>query len=113
VRQRQPGKSALILLHPILSRHAIEVATSIGMALYPVDGNGYEDLLRQSDVALYRDKARAARSRALGAMRLLEADSLLEERRHECGRDFGECTAAYRPGCEIRPAFGRQRTLNL
>ena len=37
---------------------AIEVATSIGMALYPVDGNGYEDLLRQSDVALYRDKAR-------------------------------------------------------
>ena len=37
---------------------AIEVAISIGMALYPVDGNGYEDLLRQSDVAMYCDKAR-------------------------------------------------------
>jgi diguanylate cyclase (GGDEF)-like protein len=36
----------------------IEVATSIGMARYPVDGNGYEDLLRQSDAAMYCDKAR-------------------------------------------------------
>jgi diguanylate cyclase (GGDEF)-like protein len=37
---------------------AIEVATSIGMALYPADGNGYEDLLRQSDAAMYCDKVR-------------------------------------------------------
>ena len=40
----------------IIGGTAIEVATSIGMALYPVDGNGYEDLLRQSDVAMYCDK---------------------------------------------------------
>jgi diguanylate cyclase len=36
----------------------IRVATSIGMALYPVDAKTYEDLLRQSDVAMYWDKAR-------------------------------------------------------
>jgi len=36
----------------------IQIATSIGMALYPVDGKAYEDLLRQSDVAMYWDKAR-------------------------------------------------------
>ena len=36
----------------------IEVATSIGMAVYPIDGNGYEDLLRRSDFAMYCDKAR-------------------------------------------------------
>ena len=36
----------------------IQLATSIGMALYPVDGMGYEDLLRQSNVAMYWDKAR-------------------------------------------------------
>jgi diguanylate cyclase (GGDEF)-like protein len=35
---------------------AIEITTSIGMALYPVDGNAYEDLLRRSDVAMYCDK---------------------------------------------------------
>jgi len=37
---------------------AIEVATSIGMARYPTDGNRYEDLLRRSDVAMYSEKAR-------------------------------------------------------
>jgi diguanylate cyclase len=37
---------------------AIEVATSIGLALYPLDGNAYEDLLRQSDAAMYCDKGR-------------------------------------------------------
>jgi GGDEF domain-containing protein len=37
---------------------ALGLATSIGMALYPVDGKAYEDLLRQSDVAMYWDKAR-------------------------------------------------------
>lgn len=36
----------------------IRVATSVGMALYPVDGRAYEDLLRQSDVAMYWNKAR-------------------------------------------------------
>ena len=36
----------------------IRVVTSIGMALYPVDGKTYEDLLRRSDVAMYWDKAR-------------------------------------------------------
>lgn len=36
----------------------IGVATSIGMALYPVDGKAYDDLLRLSDIAMYWDKAR-------------------------------------------------------
>jgi diguanylate cyclase (GGDEF)-like protein len=36
----------------------IGLATSVGMALYPVDGKAFEDLLRQSDVAMYWDKAR-------------------------------------------------------
>jgi diguanylate cyclase (GGDEF)-like protein len=36
----------------------IRVVTSIGMALYPVDGRAFEDLLRRSDVAMYWDKAR-------------------------------------------------------
>lgn len=36
----------------------IEVTTSIGMAVYPADGMGYVDLTRQSDVAMYGEKAR-------------------------------------------------------
>ena len=37
---------------------SIEVTVSIGMAVYPVDGNGYGDLIRVSDIAMYQDKAR-------------------------------------------------------
>jgi diguanylate cyclase (GGDEF)-like protein len=36
----------------------IGVVTSIGMALYPVDGKVFEDLLRRSDLAMYWDKTR-------------------------------------------------------
>jgi diguanylate cyclase (GGDEF)-like protein len=36
----------------------IAVTTSIGIAVYPVDGRGYGDLIHAADVAMYRDKAR-------------------------------------------------------
>jgi diguanylate cyclase (GGDEF)-like protein len=36
---------------------SIEVTVSIGMAVYPTDGDGYGDLLRVSDLAMYQDKA--------------------------------------------------------
>jgi diguanylate cyclase (GGDEF)-like protein len=36
----------------------IRLSTSIGMAVYPVDGNEYGDLIHVSDLAMYRHKAR-------------------------------------------------------
>jgi GGDEF domain-containing protein len=54
------GWSAHLAAPYFIEGTAIEVATSIGMALYPVDGNTYEDLLQRSDVAMYFDKARDA-----------------------------------------------------
>ena len=38
---------------------AIKLTTSIGIALYPVDGKECGDLIRVSDVDMYRDKSRA------------------------------------------------------
>lgn len=35
----------------------VELTTSFGMAVYPVDGHEYRDLLKASDLAMYRDKA--------------------------------------------------------
>ncbi len=39
---------------------AIRVTASIGMAIYPVDGHEYGDLMRVTDRAMYRNKARGA-----------------------------------------------------
>lgn len=38
---------------------AIEVTTSIGMAIYPVDGEKYDELIQVSDLAMYRSKGRS------------------------------------------------------
>jgi diguanylate cyclase (GGDEF)-like protein len=36
----------------------IKLTASIGMAVYPIDGRAYRDLMRASDRAMYRDKGR-------------------------------------------------------
>jgi diguanylate cyclase (GGDEF)-like protein len=38
----------------------IAVPASIGTAVYPVDGHDYGDLLQQSDIGMYRAKARSS-----------------------------------------------------
>jgi GGDEF domain-containing protein len=38
---------------------AINMTTSIGMAMYPVDAQEWGDLIRRADIAMYREKARA------------------------------------------------------
>jgi diguanylate cyclase (GGDEF)-like protein len=42
----------------------IRVTASIGMAVYPLDGNEFGDLMRITDGLMYRDKARDAACRA-------------------------------------------------
>ena len=43
----------------------ITVTASIGVAVYPVDGNEFGDLMRMSDGLMYRDKVRDAAFRAM------------------------------------------------
>jgi diguanylate cyclase (GGDEF)-like protein len=42
----------------VVDGSAIEVKASIGMAIYPVDGHEYCELIQVSDLAMYRSKAR-------------------------------------------------------
>jgi GGDEF domain-containing protein len=39
---------------------AIKLTASVGAAVYPVDGNKLDDLIRASDRAMYRSKALSA-----------------------------------------------------
>jgi diguanylate cyclase (GGDEF)-like protein/PAS domain S-box-containing protein len=41
-----------------LSAHAISVAASIGIAVFPIDGTTFEQLISHADVAMYEAKAR-------------------------------------------------------
>jgi diguanylate cyclase (GGDEF)-like protein len=81
------------LQEPVRLGHAeVTVSVSIGVALYPVDGETMEELLRHADTALYRAKADGKATcrffepqmdAALGARRRLEARlrrAIVEER---------------------------------
>jgi len=46
-----------IFLHPfVVNRHFLNVGISMGIALYPLDGNSSEELLRNADIAMYKAK---------------------------------------------------------
>ena len=47
----------------IIDGMEITVTASIGVAVYPVDGHEYGDLMRVTDAFMYRDKARDAAAR--------------------------------------------------
>lgn len=66
----------------------VELTTSFGMAVYPVDGHEYCDLLKASDLAMYRDKASGPASpNVSGAARAdrgrINGADLTKEHHHE------------------------------
>lgn len=55
------GKIRARLAMPyLLDGTALRMTASIGMAIYPVDGKEYGELIQHADQAMYRDKARGA-----------------------------------------------------
>jgi diguanylate cyclase (GGDEF)-like protein len=59
-----------------LHGHSIDVGASVGLALGPRHGRTVEELMRASDIAMYRAKARG------GHQHCLFSDSLAEEHQH-------------------------------
>lgn len=41
----------------LIAGSSIEVTVSMGMAVYPVEANGYDELIRISDLAMYKEKS--------------------------------------------------------
>jgi diguanylate cyclase (GGDEF)-like protein len=49
----------------------INMTASVGIAMHPVDADGYGDMLRVADLAMYRDKARGPRAPTISGAALL------------------------------------------
>jgi diguanylate cyclase (GGDEF)-like protein len=49
----------------------ISISASLGIAMHPVDADGYGDLLRLSDLAMYHDKARCPAAPSIRKQRRL------------------------------------------
>jgi diguanylate cyclase (GGDEF)-like protein len=53
--------------------HEMHISASIGIALYPVDGDSIDDLLRHADIAMYQVKARGKNGRCFYDNSMLDA----------------------------------------
>jgi diguanylate cyclase (GGDEF)-like protein len=91
----------------VIDGTAIRMTISIGVAVYPSDGKEYGDLIRVSDCAMYRNKARGP-----------APPSVIEPAAQTCGRPNGidsteeyshasELTEANAIGDELRSHAGR------
>lgn len=55
-----------------LNEHAIHPAASIGISIYPEDGNSAEDLIRHADIAMYSAKAAGSKQWAFFKQQMTE-----------------------------------------
>lgn len=76
----------------VVDGHTIRISASIGHAIYPGDGNSYVDLVRASDRAMYREKARAKTDPS--AASLTNGSIVLSRLVLPLGGQFAECAEA-------------------
>lgn len=109
---RHPDHAALVgrrmidsLNSPIaVGANAVTVSASIGIAVYPVDGNDVEDLIRSADAAMYRAK-RQGRNRVHFFSEPLNHSARRRfkvERRLHAALERDELVLYYQPIVELR-----------
>ncbi|HEX2060364.1 MAG TPA: EAL domain-containing protein, partial [Thermoanaerobaculia bacterium] len=93
--------------HPVvIDEHELYVTTSVGIAIFPEDGDDAESLLKNADRAMYRAKELGRDNYQYARPTLGSADSrLVLERRLRHAIDRGEFAVHYQPMVEI--ATGR------
>jgi len=84
--------------------HELRVTPSVGIAMYPEDGNDLETLLQHADVAMYRAKQEGRNAfhfflpdMQAGAARALEMESALRR-----AMEGGQFQLHYQPQCSLR-----------
>ena len=102
---RAASRLLTMLAQPIiLGTHEVFVSASIGIALYPRDGEDLDTLLKNADVAMYHAKAQG-RSRFSfyhDAMRAASAQELSIEHDLRKALEGGQFELYYQPQVEIR-----------
>ncbi|MCL5666944.1 MAG: EAL domain-containing protein [Patescibacteria group bacterium] len=93
-------------LEPVIriARHTLHVSTSIGIALFPQDGEDLQGLLKNADVALYRAKEKG-RNRCqfyAQAMNFHASEKLHLENKLRQALEAGEFRLHYQPIIDIR-----------
>jgi diguanylate cyclase (GGDEF)-like protein/PAS domain S-box-containing protein len=89
-----------------LTGHVLSLGASIGIAFYPEDGTTAEDLLKHTDIAMYRAKAAGGGYRFYHARMSAELERRLEiARRLEAALTDGRLQLYYQP--QVHLATGR------
>lgn len=89
---------------PDLNGHAVQVSPSIGVALYPRDGHGLDDLIRHADLAMYQSK-RSGRGQCTffdPAMNINSASDFDLEQRLPRAIEAGEFVLHFQPKLDLR-----------
>lgn len=86
-----------------IEQHPLHASSSIGIALYPCDGEDAETLLKNADAALYRAKERGRNNYQFytGAMNEGASELLTLENRLHRALERGEFTLYYQPRVNI------------
>ena len=85
--------------------HELYVSISIGVALYPVDGETIDALIKNADIAMYDSKAKGRKMTRLDTLA-----EVIASNRPSCG---GACTSVggASPACAEASAISRGRAL--
>ena len=88
----------------VVQGQEFHVSTSIGIAMYPSDGDDAESLLRNADTAMYRAKERGRDNYQLftPAMNATIAERLVVEGSLRHGLERGEFVVHYQPQVDLR-----------
>lgn len=93
------------LVEPVeMGPQVLSVSTSLGIAVYPRDGETADDLLRYADMAMYRAKARGGNAMAFFTPEMKQA--MVDRLRTEAGLrralDEGELRLHFQPIIDVR-----------
>ena len=88
----------------ILGGHEVHISASIGIAIYPTDGETIEDLLRHADIAMYQVKAEGKNSFRFYHPKMLDASyqKITLQQSLRRALEQGELEMYYQPQIDVR-----------